>query len=187
MCCDINIVYRHVTCCYANFKGVARQGIRIEAQKHTLCNESVAKSMCHAALISALVLSPFAAVTTSATEMPQVSSEANSSTNATATDANTSSSCPDFTGIRKYVCYGPCCGVPWGPGGPIFLALSAGAFRTAMPFRYSSWLRSKEEDPELGTVDRPVLAFSAALFLTSAPFTFGGVAASWLLLVLCLV
>jgi hypothetical protein len=94
--------------------------------------------------------------------------------------------CPEFTGIRKYVCYGPCCGVPWGPGGPICLALSAAAFRYSMPFRYSSWIRSEDSEAEAGTVDLPALAFAAVLFLSSAPRTFGGVAASWTLLVLCL-
>ena len=145
----------------------------------------LAKSLCHAALISTLVLSPLASAATSETAIPQAPIDASSSVGAAVKDDT--AACPDFKGLQKYVCYGPCCGVPWGPGGPIFLALSAGAFRTAMPYRFSSWLRSSEADPEIGPVDKPVLAFSAALFLSSVPYTFGGVAAGWVLLVLCLV
>lgn len=169
----------------SSFRALARFGTRMDAQKQTVRTDGFAKSMCHAALISTLVLSPLAAVATTGISTPEASREASSSVVATVNDDK--ASCPNFTGLQKYVCYGPCCGVPWGPGGPIFLALSAVAFRTAMPYRFSSWLRSSEEDSEIGPVDKPVLAFSAALFLSSVPYTFGGVAVGWLLLVVCLV
>jgi uncharacterized protein YjlB len=45
--------------------------------------------------------------------------------------------CPQKDGIRKYICFGPCCSIPWGPGGPICLALAAGAF--GMPCLSHLW------------------------------------------------
>ena len=100
--------------------------------------------------------------------------------------------CPEREGIRKYICYGPCCGIPWGPGGPICLALSAAAFRYAMPYTFVNWFRrdvkqqdDKEPEKSLG-VDAAGLAFSAALFASAAPRTAAGVAYSFTFLVLCL-
>lgn len=156
----------------------------MQAQKQIPFSDRVARAMCHTALIFALALNPFTTVAIPALELSQASSEATTSINTTASGGK---ACPDYTGLRKNICYGPCCGVPWGPGGPICLALSAGAFRSALPYRFSSWLRSKETDAEMEGVDKQVLAFSGALFLSSAPLTFGGIALSWLLLVVCLV
>lgn len=86
---------------------------------------------------------------------------------------------------RKYICYGPCCGLPWGPGGPICLALAGTAFRYGMPYTIVGWVRS--EDAELpGTIDTKTLAFSAALFLSAAPRTAEGFAFSFLFIVICL-
>jgi hypothetical protein len=156
-----------------------REGARMQAKMQVQHKARIGQSMCHTALISTLMFSPFIAAAAPAHEVSQMSSSP---------DGQVGLNCPEYTGLRKNICYGPCCGIPWGPGGPICLALSAGAFRTGMPYRLSSWLQSKEEEAaEVGPVDKPVLAFSAALFLSSAPLTFGGVALSWLLLVLCLV
>ena len=86
---------------------------------------------------------------------------------------------------RKYICYGPCCGLPWGPGGPICLALSAIAFRYSIPYTWIGWVRS--DSPELArNVDLAALTFAAALFLSAAPRTAEGFAFSFLFVVMCL-
>ena len=99
--------------------------------------------------------------------------------------------CPQREGVSKYICYGPCCAIPWGPGGPICLALSAISFRYAMPFTFSGWFRRdiEQADKERGDdvrVDRAGLAFSVALFASAAPRTAAGAAYSFALLVLSL-
>jgi hypothetical protein len=99
--------------------------------------------------------------------------------------------CPQKDGIRKYICYGPCCSIPWGPGGPICLALAARAFRYAMPFTFVGWFRrdsqqDERKEPVGMKVDLAGLAFSAVLFASAAPRTAAGVAYSFAFLVLCL-
>lgn len=92
---------------------------------------------------------------------------------------------PLYHACRKYICYGPCCGLPWGPGGPICLALAGIAFRYGMPYTFVRWLRSEEAELQ-GKVDIQTLAFSAVLFLSAAPRTAEGFAFSFLFVVLCL-
>jgi hypothetical protein len=93
--------------------------------------------------------------------------------------------CPQLTGLPMYICYGPCCELDWGPGGPICLALSAATFRYAMPYTWIQWMRKSHPDAEM-VVDYKALAFSAVLYASAAPRTAAGVAYSWLFLVLCL-
>lgn len=97
------------------------------------------------------------------------------------------SACPELTGIRKYVCYGDCCGLPWGPGGPICLLLAAATFRYAMPFSFSSWFQKEQNDNPPLPVDWPALAFSAVLFASAVPRTAAGLAYSWAFLCLFLI
>jgi hypothetical protein len=160
--------------CYLSSR---HDGVGVQANRVVHLKDRLWQNFYHAALISTLVLSPCGASAATPHEVFQASSDDGAGLN-----------CPDYTGLRKNICYGPCCGIPWGPGGPICLALSAGAFRSGMPYRFSSWVRSPAgEDDDVGSVDVPALLFSAALFLGSAPLTFSGVAFSWLFLVVCLV
>jgi hypothetical protein len=99
--------------------------------------------------------------------------------------------CPEREGLRKYICYGPCCAIPWGPGGPICLALSAASFRYAVPFTFSGWfsrsIAEADKEPEGAMrVDPAGLAFSVALFASAAPRQAAGAAYSFALLVLSL-
>lgn len=94
--------------------------------------------------------------------------------------------CPQFEGIRKYVCYGPCCGIPWGPGGPICLALAGGAFRYAMPYTFVSWMRRDNDSDAAMRIDAAGLAFCVTLFASAAPRTAEGIAYSVAFLVACL-
>lgn len=172
---------------HLRFKGSLKVRAKTQAQKLSQLRDDFLSGVCHTALLSAIMLSPVTMPgRTPAVEISQTTVVADSAVPASVPESTAASSCPNFTGLRKYVCYGPCCGIPWGPGGPICLALAGGAFRTALPFRYSSWLLSKEGDPDLPPVDKGVLAFSAALFLGSAPLTFAGVSVSFAFVVACL-
>ena len=96
--------------------------------------------------------------------------------------------CPEREGLRKYICYGPCCAIPWGPGGPVFLAISGAAFRAAMPYTIIEWFqRDEEEQAEAEMrVDFPTLAFCIASFAASAPRYFEGAVYSFVVVVACL-
>jgi hypothetical protein len=100
-------------------------------------------------------------------------------------EAPSQQACPEREGLPKYICYGPCCALDWGPGGPICLALSAAAFRYAMPYTLIAWVRGSHPDADM-TVDLKVLAFAAALFASAVPRTAAGITYSWAFLVLCL-
>ena len=122
----------------------------------------------------------------------QVQSSAHSPAHTNAAVSEVAASCPDLQGIGKYVCYGECCSVPWGPGGPICLALAGGALRYAMPYTFSGWLRrdialaDKERAADM-RLDKAGLAFAVALFASAAPRSGAGLAYSFAFVIACLV
>ncbi|KAK3270066.1 hypothetical protein CYMTET_21519 [Cymbomonas tetramitiformis] len=72
--------------------------------------------------------------------------------------------CPNLSGVRASICYGPCCNLDWGPGGPICLLLAFAVARAARPDAKEAKLPNAK--PDQGT-----LLFALALFLSSVPRT----------------
>lgn len=77
---------------------------------------------------------------------------------------------PKEGGFNKYICYGTCCAVPWGPGGPICFVLSGICIRTGLALRIT---RLGEEN-SAWVVDRSSLGFGLALLASSVPTNYGG-------------
>lgn len=101
--------------------------------------------------------------------------------------ATAAEACPERSGIAQYVCYGPCCGLDWGPGGPICLALAGISLRSGVPWTFSGWVRKNVGAPLDTTPDSGTLLLALALFVSSVPRTFAAVACGWAFMVLCLV
>eukprot|EP01024_Parvocaulis_polyphysoides_P009025 TRINITY_DN12747_c0_g2_i1.p3 TRINITY_DN12747_c0_g2~~TRINITY_DN12747_c0_g2_i1.p3 ORF type:complete len:169 (-),score=27.85 TRINITY_DN12747_c0_g2_i1:244-750(-) len=90
-------------------------------------------------------------------------------------------SCPQRSGLEAIICYGRCCGIPWGPGGPICLILGIVALRYALENKLITNFTGKKNLQEGQTsknwvenVDRNSLAFAIALFISSVPRNFEG-------------
>eukprot|EP00469_Lotharella_globosa_P004987 CAMPEP_0167802610 /NCGR_PEP_ID=MMETSP0111_2-20121227/19243_1 /TAXON_ID=91324 /ORGANISM="Lotharella globosa, Strain CCCM811" /LENGTH=183 /DNA_ID=CAMNT_0007698721 /DNA_START=1 /DNA_END=552 /DNA_ORIENTATION=+ len=72
-----------------------------------------------------------------------------------------------------YICAGPCCQIPWGPGGPIGVVVGLTALRTSAASLEAETDRTKNK--AIGT-----LGFGLTCLLLSAPRSSGGIGFSGL-------